>query len=148
LDAAEEGGTFSLAPLLIIAIAVAGLVFGEEAARGEIMSQLGGLVGTEGTRAGSAAGRKRQTAELEHRRLYHWIRDAPHRRHVRVRRAPRRAGPHLARTRHRAGPGIVALIRSRPLSFGMVIAIGFLLLVSLAFGAVLAARSANGGVTL
>jgi membrane protein len=39
---------FSLAPVLLVAIAVAGLVFGQEAARGEIVSQLGGLVGREG----------------------------------------------------------------------------------------------------
>ena len=32
---------FSLAPLLLLAIAVAGLVFGEEAARGQVVSQLG-----------------------------------------------------------------------------------------------------------
>ena len=42
--------TFSLAPLLIIVIAVAGLVFGREAARGEIAAQLSGLVGMEGAK--------------------------------------------------------------------------------------------------
>jgi membrane protein len=36
---------FSLAPLLIIAIAIAGLVFGQEAARGQIFDQLRGLLG-------------------------------------------------------------------------------------------------------
>jgi len=39
---------FSLAPLLLIAIAVAGLAFGEEAARGEVMGSLEGLIGTQG----------------------------------------------------------------------------------------------------
>lgn len=39
---------FSLAPLLMIAIAVAGLVFGQEAARGEIVAQIQGLIGREG----------------------------------------------------------------------------------------------------
>ena len=39
---------FSLAPLLIIAIAAAGLVFGQEAARGEIVAQIQGLIGREG----------------------------------------------------------------------------------------------------
>jgi membrane protein len=43
--------TFSLAPLLVIAIATAGLVFGEEAARGQIVGQLTGLVGTRGGEA-------------------------------------------------------------------------------------------------
>ena len=36
---------FSLAPLLIVAIAIAGAVFGEEAAKGEIVGQIQGLVG-------------------------------------------------------------------------------------------------------
>lgn len=36
---------FSLAPLLVVAIAVAGRVFGEQAVRGEIVGQIGGLVG-------------------------------------------------------------------------------------------------------
>src|SRR5919202_707560 len=39
---------FSIAPLLIIAIAIAGAVFGEEAARGEIVGQIQGLVGKPG----------------------------------------------------------------------------------------------------
>ncbi len=40
--------TFSLAPLTIIAIAVAGYVFGEEAARGGIVDQIRYLVGKDG----------------------------------------------------------------------------------------------------
>src|SRR5674476_41231 len=39
---------FAIAPLLIIAIAAAGLVFGQEAARGEIVAQIQGLIGQEG----------------------------------------------------------------------------------------------------
>jgi len=39
---------FSLAPILIIAIAIAGLVFGQEAAQGEIVGQIQGLVGRDG----------------------------------------------------------------------------------------------------
>jgi membrane protein len=39
---------FSIAPLLIIVIAVAGLVFGEEAARGQIEAQMQGLIGEQG----------------------------------------------------------------------------------------------------
>lgn len=42
---------FSLAPLLIIAIAIAGAVFGEEAARGELVSQVQSLIGKEGAEA-------------------------------------------------------------------------------------------------
>ena len=42
---------FSLAPLLIITIAVVGYFFGPEAARGEIVGQVEGLVGREGASA-------------------------------------------------------------------------------------------------
>jgi membrane protein len=42
---------FSLAPVLVIVIAVAGAVFGPEAAQGEIVGQIRGLVGEEGATA-------------------------------------------------------------------------------------------------
>ncbi|MCV5746500.1 YihY/virulence factor BrkB family protein, partial [Escherichia coli] len=42
---------FSIAPLLLIVVSIAGLVFGEEAARGEILAQLRGLLGEEGAAA-------------------------------------------------------------------------------------------------
>jgi membrane protein len=42
---------FSLAPILVIVIAVAGAVFGQEAAQGEIVAQIRGLVGEEGATA-------------------------------------------------------------------------------------------------
>src|SRR5438874_2348700 len=42
---------FSLAPILIIAIAIAGLFFGEQAVRGEIVAQIGDLVGKNGAAA-------------------------------------------------------------------------------------------------
>lgn len=41
---------FSIAPLLIIVIAIAGAVFGEEAARGAIEGQLQGLIGDAGAK--------------------------------------------------------------------------------------------------
>jgi membrane protein len=39
---------FSLAPLLIIVIAIAGTVFGEQAAKGELVMQMQGLIGKDG----------------------------------------------------------------------------------------------------
>ncbi len=42
---------FSLAPLLVIGIAVAGALFGQEAVRGEIVGQARGLIGDQGARA-------------------------------------------------------------------------------------------------
>jgi membrane protein len=42
---------FALAPLLVISIAVAGLAFGPEAVRGQVVEQFGGLIGTEAAEA-------------------------------------------------------------------------------------------------
>lgn len=39
---------FSLAPLLIIVIAIAGSVFGEQAAKGELVAQIQGVIGRDG----------------------------------------------------------------------------------------------------
>ena len=41
---------FSLAPLLVIVIAIAGAVFGREAVTGQITAQLAGLIGMDGAR--------------------------------------------------------------------------------------------------
>jgi membrane protein len=38
---------FSMAPLLILAISIAGLLFGREAAQGKIVEEIGGLIGTK-----------------------------------------------------------------------------------------------------
>src|ERR687896_432291 len=42
---------FSLAPILVVAISIGGLIFGEEAVRGEIVGQIQGLVGRNGAQA-------------------------------------------------------------------------------------------------
>ncbi|HEU4699271.1 MAG TPA: YhjD/YihY/BrkB family envelope integrity protein, partial [Gemmatimonadales bacterium] len=42
---------FAIAPVLLVAIAIAGLVFGEEAVRGQITGQLTDLLGAPGARA-------------------------------------------------------------------------------------------------
>lgn len=42
---------FAIGPILIVAIAIAGTVFGPEAVRGEIVGQVDGLVGIEGGKA-------------------------------------------------------------------------------------------------
>lgn len=130
---------FSIAPILIIAIAVAAFVFGEEAARGEIITQLRGLLGDEGATAiqGLLESANKPTqgivatiasvgllivgattvfAELQIDLDRVW-------------KAPAAA---------RKG-GLWALLRSRLLSFGVVLALGFLLLVSLIVSAALGA---------
>ena len=134
---------FSLAPILIVAIAIAGAVFGDDAARGEVAYQLRGLLGADGAAAVQSllAGVHHSTstpmatvigmlvlcfgassvfAELQVSLDRIW-------------RAP-----------VEQRQGVLALLRARLLSFGMVIAIGFLLLVSLVASAVLSAANRWG----
>jgi len=54
---------FSLAPLLIILIAITGAAFGEEAARGEISSQIGALIGSQAAEAVEGAVRRSRVGE-------------------------------------------------------------------------------------
>ena len=61
------------------------------------------------------------------------------RRDHRVRRAAGRARPHLARAGARAAAGSWALLRARLLSFGMILGLAFLLMVSLVLGAAISA---------
>jgi membrane protein len=138
--------TFSLAPLLIIVIAVAGLIFGQEAARGEIVAQIAGLVGEQGAKAiedllasashpsssllASAVGLA--TLLLGATSVFAELQSALDR----IWRAPAIQSP----------SGVLGLLRSRLLSFGMVIVMGFLLLVSLVIGAGLSALGKWGVV--
>ena len=129
---------FSMAPLLLIVVSVAGLVFGQDAARGEIESQLRLLMGDSGARAvQDLLASVRQPAQgtlatviglalllLGATTVFAELQDALDR----IWRVP---------TRQRAS-GWLSLVRSRILSFGMILAIGFLLMVSLVASAVLA----------
>src|SRR4030095_1876501 len=130
---------FSIAPLLFIVILVAGLVFGEEAARGEIFGQLRGLMGESGgaaienlvesirepatgiigTIVGVVAlliGATTVFAELQGDLDRIWRVPMPEK-----------------------ISGIWALLRARVLSFGLILGLGFLLIVSLIASAALAA---------
>ena len=130
---------FSIAPLLLIAITIAGLFFGAEAARGEILEQMRGLIGDEGAVAlegllKSASQPKNSVIGmvtgvallvLGATTAFNELQSALDR----IWRAPA-----LERQ-----PGIVKLIRSRLLSLGLIAAIGFLLMVSLVASAALSA---------
>jgi membrane protein len=50
---------FSIAPLLVIVIAIAGLAFGEKAASGAIFEQMRGMVGDSGATRSRASSRAR-----------------------------------------------------------------------------------------
>jgi membrane protein len=129
---------FSIAPLLIIAIAVAGLVFGRDAAQVAVVGQLQGLLGDAG---GSAIEEiLKSTADFGSSVLALVIGISAL--VVAATTAFVELQDHLDRiwkAEPRAGSGIVNLIRSRLLSFGMVLFIGFLLAVSLVLSAGVAA---------
>jgi membrane protein len=130
---------FSIAPLLLIVISVAGIAFGEDAARGEIYGQLRGLLGAPGASAVEGLLETvRRPAEsvtatvlgtvllfIGATSVFAELQDALDR----IWRAPQRV----------RNAGLWGLVRARLLSFGMILGIGFLLMVSLAFSAGLAA---------
>ena len=128
---------FSLAPLLLIVISVAGLLLGREAAQGHLMDELGGLLGPQ-----AAASIQALVASASEPADSWWgtllgvgvmlvgattvfaeLQDALDR----IWEAPQRP----------AGGGLWALLRARVLSFGLILGLGFLLMVSLVMGAVI-----------
>ncbi|MGZ8203319.1 MAG: YihY/virulence factor BrkB family protein [Burkholderiales bacterium] len=130
---------FSIAPLLLIVIAVAGFFFGADEVRGALFTQLGGLMGDEGAKA---IEEMLETANRPREGLFSTISGFAvllvgattvfgelQNSLDRIWRAPARD----------PSSGLLKLIRARLLSFGMILAIAFLLLVSLAASAMLAA---------
>lgn len=130
---------FSIAPLLIMVIAVAGLIFGADEAQGHILGQLRDLTGAAGAQAvedllKSASSPAKNAlavvagtivlllaATAVFAELYGNLN--------RIWRSP--SAPRVSGIRH--------LIRTRILSFGMILGIEFLLVVSLVVSAALAA---------
>ncbi|HEY2560783.1 MAG TPA: YihY/virulence factor BrkB family protein [Caldimonas sp.] len=130
---------FSFAPLLLIAVSIAGLVFGPDAARGEIFAQLRDMIGDEGAAAAQSllqsVNRPAQglvgtivglgTLLIGAASVFGELQNSLDR----IWRAPPRRG----------GSGLWTLVRVRLLSFGMILGIGFLLIVSLVASAAIAA---------
>ena len=136
---------FSVAPLLLIVISVAGLVFGAEAARGEIFGELRGMMGAEAALAVQGLLDSVKQPEQSMLATVIGFGRAAGRRDHRVRRAAgRRSTTSGARRRATTRSGAWALLRARLLSFGMILGIGFLLMVSLV-SARRWPRSASGG---
>jgi membrane protein len=127
----------SLAPVLLIVIAIAGLVFGQDAAQNAITGQLSGLVGDQTAQllqtAVASASKKSSgalatlvgilTLILTASGVFGEMQSALN--------AIWKAEP--------SGTAITRLIRARAVSLGLVAALGFLLLVSLAVSAMLTA---------
>ena len=133
--------TFSIAPLLFIAISVAGLIFGEQAVQGAVFGQLTDLMGENGAKAveemlanlerpergigGTLVGllllligASTVFGQLQSALDEIW----------QVPMAPKSSG-------------LWDFIRARLLSFGMVLGLAFLIIVSLLFSTILAAMS-------
>jgi YihY family inner membrane protein len=132
---------FSLAPLLVLIIAIAGMVFGQDAAQGAIIAQFQGIMGKEGASALQGllkAAREPSTgivasivggvlllvgatatfAELQTDLDRIW-------------QVPAKEKP----------SGLWGWLRSRVLSFGLVLGLAFMLMISLVVSAALAATS-------
>lgn len=130
---------FSIAPLLLIVIAIAGFFYGEDAARGAIFAQLSGLVGVEGAAAVQGLLKSVNkpatsvfativglvTLLIGATAVFGELQDALNR----IWRAPALVEK----------GALWGLLRRRVLAFGMILGIGFLLIVSLLLSAVLAA---------
>ncbi len=128
----------SMAPLLIIVIAIAGFMFGEQAARGEIVAQIDDMVGHEGAEAVQAMLQNAQkpgegiiatvlgimTLLIGATGVFGQLQDALNT---------------VWEVQPKPGRGIRGFIHDRFLSLTMVLGIGFLLLVSLVISAALSA---------
>lgn len=136
---------FSMAPLLLIAIGLAGALFGVEAARTEILAQLQTLLGADGAQAVASLLRSVQQHEqsaygtvigvglllVGATTVFAELQDSLDR----IWQVP----AHHPSARSESVSAWWLLLRTRLMSFGLILGIGFLLLVSLAVSAAMAA---------
>jgi membrane protein len=129
---------FAIAPLFVIALAVAGFWFGEEAARKELFGQLNQLVGKEGGDAIQSvvtAASKSQAGFWATVLAGGTLVVAAMGVFVQLQNSLNK----IWKVTPKLGTGLRNFIRHRMLSFAMVLGVGFLLLVSLICSASLAA---------
>ena len=134
---------FSLAPLLVICIAVAGLVFGREAVEGQLFGQIRGFVGDTGAAAIQEMIKSASsptagiisaiigvvTLLFGAAGLFGQLQDALNT---------------IWEVQPKPNQGLWAMVRQRFFSFGMVLGTGFLLLISLVLSTALAAVGEYG----
>ena len=129
---------FSIAPLLVIVIAVAGLVFGGEAASGAIFEQLRGMVGDSGAAAiqglVKSASQPATSIIAAIAGVITLVLGA-----TTVLGELQSALDRIWRAPPVEEGGLFRMLRERVLSFGMILVLGFLLLVSLVLSAAIVA---------
>jgi membrane protein len=127
---------FSIAPLLLIAAAIAGMVFGKEAAQHQIIGQLRGLVGDSGAKAIEEMARSAATPKIGvvativgvvtllfgAAGVFGELKDALNT---------------IWNVEPKKSSGILGMVKDRFLSIAMVLGVGFLLLVSLIIDALI-----------
>ncbi len=135
---------FSMTPILVMSVAIAGYFFGVEAARGEILSQMRGLVGPNGATAIQALlasarnpGSSLLTTFLAAGLLLVGA--------TSVFVELKSSLDELWGTGKSRESGISMVLRTRLLSFGLVLVLAFLLLVSLVISAALAVAERYAG---
>jgi membrane protein len=128
---------FALAPLLVIAIAIAGLAFGQDAARGQIVAQIRGLIGDQSAQAIQIivenAGKSGRGIVATVVGIITLIVGA-----TGIFSLLQGALNTIWDVKHRSGRGILGMIEDRISSFMMVLGAGFLLLASIVISAGLA----------
>jgi len=136
--------TFSLAPLLLLVIAIAGLVWGREATQGAVVAELGALTGPAGAEAIEAMIKSASDRGagmigtivsivlliLGATTVFAELQDALNQ---------------LWRAPPRKSSGLWSWLRTRLLSFSLIVAIGFLLLTSLTISTLITAVSKRLG---
>jgi membrane protein len=131
---------FALSPVLLVATAIAGLVFGKDAVRGEIVGQIQGLVGHQGAQAVQAmlenAAQPSSSIPATIIGLVTLFLGA-----TGAFLELQTALNAIWRVKPRPGANVRAFVVQRMISFGLVVGVGFLLLVSLLVSAGLAALS-------
>ncbi|HEX3556337.1 MAG TPA: YihY/virulence factor BrkB family protein [Thermoanaerobaculia bacterium] len=132
---------FSLAPMLLIVIAVAGLIYGRDAVQGQLVGELGGLVGPQGGQAIqsmiASAGKHGSgvlatvvgvvTILFGATGVFVQLQDSLNK---------------IWDVEAKPGLGLRSFIMTRVVSFGMILGIGFLLLISLVVSAAVSAVGA------
>lgn len=128
----------SLSPFLVIIFSLIALIYGDEAARGQLSYQIDGLIGTQGAEVVQEILRNSRKPETGFLALFSGIttlflgasgvfgelQDAMN---------------SIWRVKAKADQGILSLLKTRFFSFAMVMGVGFLLLVSLVISTVIAA---------